>query len=126
MWFTATSGNLEEFPGVIDKQEEQGIENCIILNFGAMAKIWVCVLYIRYVYVYICFIAELFAKGEGHGRVHTKLLKWTTLDGRKCRGRIESSNGRKRKIALKTCSEFHLYFLMKVIKFEHICMKKLN
>lgn len=33
MWFTATSGNLEEFPGAIDKQEEQGIEKCIILNF---------------------------------------------------------------------------------------------
>lgn len=92
------------------------------------SKVQKSVLYVRYVYVYvyICCIAELFAKGEEHGRVHTKLLKWITLDGRKCSGRIESSNGRKRKIAVKACSESHLCFLIKVIKFEHICLKKLN
>lgn len=52
---------------------------------------WICVLYVRYVYVYICFIAKLFAKGEEYERGHTKLLKWIPLGERKCRGRIIDS-----------------------------------
>lgn len=29
MWIIVISGDLEEFPGITDEQEEQGIEKCV-------------------------------------------------------------------------------------------------